>query len=658
KKSYKVYTDPEVIAIVQSSPYFEDIAQSFPGEYPNQAATEWGKSKSTGTGTSATTNWSAGAYVSVDVSFAVANEEEVEAKYTGSKEISDSTTVSEEFAYQTTAGEDSVVVICVPYMIYEYEVENQDKSVGQIVSYYPMPVVEHQITVEQYDAIAAITEGLEPIRGNVLTSTPGDPASYDKWPAGSTDIHTPSKSGHAAAASANFNETISGTVETESEESRTSGFEINTKVGLGGGFAGNNVMAGVVAGGGNEWTSATVSSKGTSFAGTVDALPEDAAQYSFNWKISRREATLNGNPVQLVCYKTANVSQGVGVPRELSVDEVTKNTMTISWEQVAEALQYKVYEKTTNGYLPVATVANVANANSDRQSLTLTNLAVNREYTYKIAAISADGNGEGLKSDEVAGTTLPGDGTLSVTEQPKDQTKIPGDMAEFKAAGTYLNAAEESLELAYAWYQRAKGTSTWKSISGAYSATYSVAAKESMDGNEYYCLIYPVSNASNVIKTNVATLSIGKATSTTALTGNPTAETVLTTDGTTKPTEQSIVLYSDGITFTKMKVGQTSTFIWSGSDGKYYTYTADDTVPTKAISAVADTLRIGDKDFPTKNWANDTSVTVDGVTVAKDAYGRYTIKGEPVSAYVIYRIDPTTSFISKDLTTVKTKVMT
>lgn len=655
KNSYKVYTDPEVIAVLQSSPYFEDVAQAFPDDYPNQAATDWGQSESEGSGNTTTGTWHAGVYAAAEVQLFVGTEFEIETSYVGSKETVDSTTITQEFAYQTTAGEDSVVVIAVPYMFYSYELTQGGKTT-EILSYYPMKVIQSQITVDQYDAIAAVTEGLEPIRGNLLTSEPGDPESYREWPSGSTEIHTPAMTGDVIASSASHNKTISGTVEEEHEETDTHGFEINVKAGAGGALGGNKVVAGVTGGGGAEWSTSTLSSKGTTFSGTVDNLPQGADAYSFTWQISRRTATLNGDNVQLVCYKTTNVQSGVGVPRDPAVDKVTTNAITLSWEPVAEALQYVVYQQDSTGEL--GAVARVAGAGNDRrQSVTLKNLTANRAYTYQISAVSEAGRGESLLSSAVTGTTLPWNGTLSVLTQPKDQTAYAGSTVTFTVKGSYQNASGEEQPLAYQWfYQDADG----KPQRAGNGASLTVTAAKSMDKRQYYCKIYDQYDVSYAITTIAATLSIGKSASATALSGTPGSAATLVTGGTVSEQPTPVVLYGGNVTYTKMTTpgGQA---VWSGSDGAYYTHTADGSLPTAAEKLARASGRIYIAGDFADDWAAGGTQTVNGKSITKDSRGLYSYDASgttvALTAYTVYTTGGT-EFSPAQLQTATRQVMT
>lgn len=86
-----------------------------------------------------------------------------------------------------------------------------------------------------------------------------------------------------------------------------------------------------------------------------------------------------------------------------------------------------------------------------------------------------------------------------ITAQPKSVATNSGATAKFtvKASG---------MGLKYQWYYAKKGSSSFKKISGATGATYSVKVSSSVSGRKYYCLVTDQYNKS--VKSSTVTLTL------------------------------------------------------------------------------------------------------------------------------------------------------
>ena len=86
-----------------------------------------------------------------------------------------------------------------------------------------------------------------------------------------------------------------------------------------------------------------------------------------------------------------------------------------------------------------------------------------------------------------------------ITAQPKSVATNSGATAKFtvKASG---------MGLKYQWYYAKKGASSFKKISGATGATYSVKVSSSVSGRKYYCLVTDQYNKS--VKSSTVTLTL------------------------------------------------------------------------------------------------------------------------------------------------------
>ncbi len=86
-----------------------------------------------------------------------------------------------------------------------------------------------------------------------------------------------------------------------------------------------------------------------------------------------------------------------------------------------------------------------------------------------------------------------------ITTQPKNITQVSGKKVSFS-----VKASGEGLK--YQWYYAKKGSSSFKKVSGAKSATYSVKVSSSVNGRKYYCLV--TDKYGQTVKSSAATLTM------------------------------------------------------------------------------------------------------------------------------------------------------
>ncbi|MFR6379030.1 MAG: FG-GAP repeat domain-containing protein [Evtepia sp.] len=215
------WTKPEVLTILQSAPYFQDLQDT--RDYINQGQTGYGKGSSSSSSAIAGTSLKVGTYVSFEQDFSVFGvkvasiQAEAQSTHEFEYEFQSTKEKSIEVRYSGSAGDDYAVVYAVPYMEYQYETwvpgytvtdDNLNTYIAQKLGkeegavtpeerakvkqefgitvgtkvegswqpssvMVPMKPATVLITVDDYDAIAEQTEGLEPIRGNILNSTHG-----------------------------------------------------------------------------------------------------------------------------------------------------------------------------------------------------------------------------------------------------------------------------------------------------------------------------------------------------------------------------------------------------------------------------------------------------------------------------------------------------
>ena len=625
------WTKPEVLTILQSAPYFQDLEDT--RGYINQGQTGYGKGKGSGSSATAGTSLSVGTYVSFEQDFSVFGvkiasiQAEAQTKHSFNYGYEHNQTVETEVNYSGSAGDDYAVVYAVPYMEYQYETwvpgyklpatkndeyykyvdnylsgklkdwdtiktdssklnterEKAEKELGispnmevkgswqPCTVSVPMTPRTVMLSVDDYDDIANVTEGLQPIRGNILNSTPGDPTTYDA--VGSRgdkfnaigNVQTVTK-----AQGSNISVTQISTK--EDKHSFEYEYEFEAKVGAGAG----GLTVGVLAGFGANAGGGISKSSSKSYSATVDNLPSDADGYALSWQFGWRKAKLNNNDVLVLEYQQKDTKAKPSPPKNLRVESVTSNSVTLTWDPVTGAGAYVIYQVGADGkqLFEMNTLAGTAS------SWTNTGLSSNRAYTYVAKTIAQSGE-ESITSVSVSTSTLEANkDNFKILEQPKEQGEAAaGDSVNMSVSAEYRNEDGSLNDLHYQWETYNTEKKQWESISGAKQPTYTVTVTEKNDGKRYRCQVY--SSASLYLYSKEVTLKVGRSATTTSLTSDSFNQTVKSAY--LKETKEKIIV--DGKEVYEQKqvtetINQTEydvylvsedQYVYLGKDGKYYT---------------------------------------------------------------------------------------
>lgn len=549
------WTKPEVLTVLQSAPYFQDLEDT--RGYLDQGQTGLGKSKAAGDKVTAGGSLSLGTYVSFEQDFSVFGvkvasiEAEAQSKNSFTYAYEETKKKETEINYSGSAGDDYAVVYAVPYMEYQYETwvpgytvtteylktylaDKLGKAVGNVTEddinkamtefgikvgtkvegswqpssvMVPMEPAKVLITVDDYDEIAEQTEGLEPIRGNILNSTPGDPSTYDNGE-NPRDGFTPIGEWQTVTKGAGGNITVTETSTTEKSHDFEYSYEFEAKVGAGAG----GLTVGVLAGYGTNVGGGTSSSSSKSYSATVDNLPKDADGYGFSWRFGYRKAKLNNNDVLVLEYEQKGTYAKPSPPKNLRVESVTSDSVTLSWDPVTGAGAYNIYQVGSDGEtFPMKTLAGTAT------SWTNTGLSNNRSYTYVAETITQAGQ-KSLTSASVNTCTLEGNKeNFKILTQPEvgETEAAAGDNISLTVTAEYKNANGTLNDLHYRWQTYNTTTRKWENIDGATSQTYTVKVTDQNDGKRYRCQVY--SSASLYLYSKEVTLKVGRSTTETTL---------------------------------------------------------------------------------------------------------------------------------------------
>ncbi len=565
------WTKPEVLTVLQSAPYFQDLEDT--RGYINQGQTGYGKGKGSGSSATAGTSLSVGTYVSFEQDFSVFGvkiasiQAEAQTKHSFNYGYEHNQTVETEVNYSGSAGDDYAVVYAVPYMEYQYETwvpgyklpatkneeyykyvdnylsgklkdwdtiktdssklnterEKAEKELGispnmevkgswqPCTVSVPMTPRTVMLSVDDYDDIANVTEGLQPIRGNILNSTPGDPTTYDVE--NSRKDFNKIGTLQTVTKAQGSNISVTQTATTEEEHSFEYEYEFEAKVGAGAG----GLTVGVLAGFGANAGGGISKSTSKSYSATVDNLPSDADGYTLSWQFGWRKAKLNNNDVLVLEYQQKDTKAKPSPPKNLRVESVTSDSVTLTWDPVTGAGAYKIYQvnNATGKLFAMKTLAGTAT------SWTNTALSSNTNYTYVAKTITQSGE-ESITSVSVNASTLEANkDNFKILEQPKEQEEAAaGSSVNMSVSAEYRNEDGSLNDLHYQWETyNTEATRTeqkgWQPINGAEQPTYSVTVTEKNDGKRYRCQVY--SSASLYLYSKEVTLKVGRNVSQTTL---------------------------------------------------------------------------------------------------------------------------------------------
>ena len=670
------WTKPEVLTVLQSAPYFQDLEDT--RGYLDQGQTGYGKGSSSSSSAIAGTSLKVGTYVSFEQDFSVFGvkvasiQAEAQSTHEFEYEFQSTKEKSIEVRYSGSAGDDYAVVYAVPYMEYQYETwvpgytvtdDNLNTYIAQKLGkeegavtpeerakvkqefgitvgtkvegswqpssvMVPMKPATVLITVDDYDAIAEQTEGLEPIRGNILNSTPGEPATYDKINSRSGSFNKIGDQQRVTTAEGG-NVSLEATSKDTTEHTFAYNYEFEAKAGAGAG----GVTVGVLAGLGTTAGGGISSSQSNSYSATVDNLPKDASKYGFAWQFGYRKAKLNNNDVLVLEYQLDNVAQLPSMPKNLRVDSVTAESVTLKWDKVVGSGAYDIYQVSTTD---PETKYFRARVPGTADSYTDMNVNPNNSYTYCVQNISQAGTKSIYSTTVKAITLTDANGSFVIKQQPGDkdnsiQTYV-GGTATATIEAEYLKNGEPK-SLSYIWQQYDTATKKWVSCSSGYGERLELSnVTEDMDGTKYRCQV--LYDANLYIYSEPVTLTIGKANSATTLTSDNTSPTVNASYVKKEPKQTGVMddvpvkVTIGNKTYTKYTKENVEVYL--DNDGNYYSISGNTaTQLTKQTEPSALTYNTGsDSDTITVNFIPYESLTKDNSYSKVTSPITYTYKNE------------------------------
>ncbi|MDY5498344.1 MAG: fibronectin type III domain-containing protein, partial [Anaerobutyricum sp.] len=487
------YTEPEVLAILESTPYFGEIEGGDVGNSQTTYGTTEGVGNSTGTAHGLSTEIIAGYELDIAGNGA---EFELSIENNFTWETVEKETVDFTLEWANDTGDNVVIVYRRPVTSWKYKVKNTDSD---IILARQGDLLTSMITVDAYNDAAEEYDDLSEIPDSALAE-PGNPFSYRNNLGGLDDGVLTGK-----WSSYNGSGTPTQAIEYEKEQEKTFTYELNTS------FTACAKVFGVKAGGGAGYaysdSTSTINTSSITKSGTVSMVSEDG--YDFSWMFAHWTMNLNDSRVPVLGYVLKDVYAPPSSPEGLSVSEVAQTTATITWDQgKRSADEYRIYQVYEDG-----SKVQIGVVDGTENSYRLTRLKPNTAYTYVLTAYTDSGacKGESVPSEEVKVATLP-DGVESVEMvHPQAASAKEGGSASFAADISVIS--EDYQATTYQWQKRVKGES-WEDISGATSKKLTVSDLGMEDNKTEYRCIFKVSysSATALVRyySNPATLTVGK----------------------------------------------------------------------------------------------------------------------------------------------------
>lgn len=495
------YTEPEVLALLESTPYFSEVDEGDIGNSETAYGKENGEGTSVSTAEGLTTNIVAGFEWSVDDICAgfvcgAGFETSVEQGYTW--ETATSTTKKFSLNYFNDTGENQVIVYRRPVTTYRYEIKGTKDT---MVLARQGTLLTSMLPVDEYNEAAQSYE-LEEIADGTL-ATPGNPFSYRSSTAGLNNVAESKITTQYGKEG-----TVTQEFSTETEQEKTFTYDLNAS------FTAYGLVFGVKAGGGAGTTysesQSTINTEAITKTGAVTGKQVEG--YDFNWKFAHWTTKVNGTEIPVLGYVLTNVIAPPSPPENLAVESVTSDSAKITWDAGERgADEYRIYQIYSDGSdIQIGTV------DGTESTYEVTGLKPDTSYTYAIKAYKEGKKGDAISGESVFSeklivTTLPEKmGTVTITNPENASVKIGGS-AVFKA--DLSSTASDYRATNYKWQRREKG-GKWQTIDGAKSSKLTLNDLTEADNNTEYRCIFRVSytSASSLIEyySKAATLTVGE----------------------------------------------------------------------------------------------------------------------------------------------------
>jgi len=586
---YVVYTDPQVLAVIASAPYFEDVANMEGGDnHVGNSNTSFSATSGSSEGSNTANTISAGAYFGIEADVTVFGVKisnfEMEAEYSRgwTWETEEITYLEQSITYGTAAGEDSVAFYSIPMEVYEYNLFTPITDSNNVVIGYdeqimtvniPHKPADTVLSLEKYESIAADYAELPQISGTVLTHEIGDPSTYPSSSNGYLNAEVYPSWASVGYGNGFISQEISMGTETTDSFTNTNAYSF--KIGGGMGI----VKAGVTVGYERGKGTATTSTEGSTFQATLVNMPAgaDDYQYRYSWKLMAYEYTNGITTFPVVSFLVTDVLAPPLVPKDFDwdIEQVTNQTIDLTWSYGGNASAFKIYREYyfsgSTGMVEIAEIPASASEDYDAENntrlyrYTVEGLNAYQDYNFQVQVVRDSVPTTSATSLMLNTRTKTDSGYPDLALSTKNLLVYPDSVGainldvsyEGQDAGVYqnvlyqwqkyvdgqwVNVANTADYTTKTMYIRNAGLST----AGEYRCRVNLIYYDDQRGQEYYITAY----------SDVATVSYSKRTSQ--------METIVTSDDITEPF-LSVDIHNTHGDSTEPPKG-TATFIIEGVD--------------------------------------------------------------------------------------------
>ena len=524
-KHYYTYTDPEVLAVLASPPYFSDLLnrEDLSGNYA-ESATAYSKTEGSGSGSSVSATISIGAYVAYEQDIQVFGvtvaSVEAEAAITGhfTYDTEKTATLEQTVTYTAATGEDMVAFYSIPMEIYEYTsyVPDGKGNYKEVLTTVNLPheAAIRLLSLDEYESIAKDYRVLPTIAANALTHTIGDPSTY---PVGTDGYHVIAAYNGTPAA-VGFSSTAGGSgisqeiaMSSEKNTAYSASAEVEAKVGAGAGGFTVGVIAGAEIGAGKV----TISTSGSSFSGSMQNMPIEAQPYGYgmNWRIFCYKFTDAGRSFPVVSYLVSDVRKPPSLPSDFQQDisSTTDHSATLTWsysQTIAGFNLYRYYEFPDGSgshevaYIPFSQATRYDQSTGTYYfSYTDTGLSPYTEYDYQLQALRGAAPTKSIYSEPISCRTKTAVGypSIVINGLSEDSGSLPiYPDADSTAVASVANSSNYK-SLSYQWQKLTDGS--WSDLSGKTTASLTIRNAGAADDSSYRCRVnaiyYDTSTAAN-----------------------------------------------------------------------------------------------------------------------------------------------------------------
>jgi hypothetical protein len=351
---YFTYTDPNVMGVLASPPYFKDLIDrgDLSGSY-DESETSYSESIGLGGGVTARAALNYGFYVSCEQDIEIFGikvgsvESEDAITFGLTWETKFSTDINQTVEYSAPAGGDVVALFSIPTEVYEYESQILDSETGQFVTQLVTVNIPHTaavrvMPVETYNKIASNFDVLVPIDEKILEHTVGNPSSY---PSNKTifdgAIVYPGNWAAVGYGGGGIKQEIEMSTTLENSFEASVAYEGKAGAGVGGVKVGK--IFGAEAGAGVV----LVVTSGSTYSGTLQNMPSEAEEFGYYhvWKLFYYTYFDGKEMFPVVSYLVRDVMAPPELPSdfEQNIKKTTENQIALRWSYDKAAAGFQIY---------------------------------------------------------------------------------------------------------------------------------------------------------------------------------------------------------------------------------------------------------------------------------------------------------------------------